>query len=550
VHSSAHSGENLPPIGSVRLNRIEISARLDDHVRHLIQLVIYASLLTTVGSALFVYPHELAYFNEMSGGINNGHRHLVHSNLDWGQGLVELERLLDDHPEWGPVAIAYSGPFDPLVVGSRAIPIDWNRQGSPIAGFSHVAISANILAGDPKATHWYLRPAPFAPEFEHFFRGEEPVVIVDGSILLFSADSFNRFYSKAHTPHLAEPDVEVAAHPGWTKLYKLPKVSDAWRADRRSVSTSLHMLLLSNACPECANILMSGPEAFRQLTDERLAKAVFEKSPFIRTRDGIRYRLSRRAPSGDGIGLGESHRDQCLGTFATLGYPLDEPLTLESGAYTIRDLLNESVANFTLEQDELSWTAQAYVCYLVPSKSWRDRFGRTTTFSMLARYMMDHGFRQQSCAGLHVLSALVDIVQADNRCGILDRQTRIDARAFLRETMDCLPRTQRDDGSWDENWARSAAPAPLRSSLQSQLIVTGHLLELLHKLQPAPPPELIGRPTKWLLLKLPTIDLKQNGIQLCPLTHAIRAINVSFEHRASSFELESVFSLSNRGEVR
>ncbi len=50
-------------------------------------------LLATITSTLRVYPHQLAYFNEAAGGPENGYKHLLHSNLDWGQGLLA-------HTEW------------------------------------------------------------------------------------------------------------------------------------------------------------------------------------------------------------------------------------------------------------------------------------------------------------------------------------------------------------------------------------------------------------------------------------------------------------------
>ncbi|MEZ6128057.1 MAG: phospholipid carrier-dependent glycosyltransferase [Planctomycetaceae bacterium] len=49
---------------------------------------VVAALLFTVISTLGVYPHQLAYFNELSGGPENGYRHLAHSNVDWGQDLL------------------------------------------------------------------------------------------------------------------------------------------------------------------------------------------------------------------------------------------------------------------------------------------------------------------------------------------------------------------------------------------------------------------------------------------------------------------------------
>lgn len=50
--------------------------------------LVIACLLATITSTLRVYPHQLAYFNEAVGGPENGYKHLLHSNLDWGQDLL------------------------------------------------------------------------------------------------------------------------------------------------------------------------------------------------------------------------------------------------------------------------------------------------------------------------------------------------------------------------------------------------------------------------------------------------------------------------------
>src|SRR5215467_190688 len=46
-------------------------------------------------SSASIYPHYLAFFNEIAGGPRNGHRVLVDSNLDWGQDLPGLKRWMD-----------------------------------------------------------------------------------------------------------------------------------------------------------------------------------------------------------------------------------------------------------------------------------------------------------------------------------------------------------------------------------------------------------------------------------------------------------------------
>ncbi len=48
-------------------------------------------LLWAVTSSLWTYPHCLSYFNESIGGPINGHKHLLGSNVDWGQDLRYLK---------------------------------------------------------------------------------------------------------------------------------------------------------------------------------------------------------------------------------------------------------------------------------------------------------------------------------------------------------------------------------------------------------------------------------------------------------------------------
>jgi len=58
------------------------------------QILIPLLLLATTVSTLRVYPHQLVYFNEVSGGPENGYRHLLGSNFDWGQDLLLVKRWI------------------------------------------------------------------------------------------------------------------------------------------------------------------------------------------------------------------------------------------------------------------------------------------------------------------------------------------------------------------------------------------------------------------------------------------------------------------------
>ncbi len=138
------------------------------------------------------------------------------------------------------------------------------------------------------------------------------------------------------------------------------------------VSIYTHVLLFHGLGPTRLRDVPSGRDALAALTDEEVAIRTFGASPFVRTRAGVRYLLTREPMSRTGVG--ESHRDQCLATFAALKLPLTTPLRLKAHAYTLADLMAESLASFSFEQAEPAWTAIAYAEYLPPRKEWTNRF--------------------------------------------------------------------------------------------------------------------------------------------------------------------------------
>jgi len=64
------------------------------------------------------HPHHLAYFNELAGGRAGGHRHLLDSNIDWGQDLLGLARWLREHRPAERIGLAYFGNVDPSILNA------------------------------------------------------------------------------------------------------------------------------------------------------------------------------------------------------------------------------------------------------------------------------------------------------------------------------------------------------------------------------------------------------------------------------------------------
>lgn len=80
-----------------------------------------------VNSSLWIYPHSLSYFNESTGGPLNASKHLLGSNVDWGQDLRYAIWFLESREgsNQSKLSLAYAGFFDPAVVGlNRVLPLN------------------------------------------------------------------------------------------------------------------------------------------------------------------------------------------------------------------------------------------------------------------------------------------------------------------------------------------------------------------------------------------------------------------------------------------
>lgn len=96
-------------------------------------------MIGSIASVLSAFPHELAYFNEAAGGPNCGHRHLLHSNLDWGQDLLFAKEWYDEHGSGLPLYFFHYKYGNPIDIG---LPVR-----SPNLNDSSGAERASLLPG-------------------------------------------------------------------------------------------------------------------------------------------------------------------------------------------------------------------------------------------------------------------------------------------------------------------------------------------------------------------------------------------------------------------
>jgi hypothetical protein len=293
-----------------------------------------------------------------------------------------------------------------------------------------------------------------------------------------------------------------------------------------SVSGLCHLMMFYGFGKTDLPDFPSGDSMFRALTDEEVAIRTFGKSPFIKTRNGLRYFLSKDPIFNADVG--EAHRDQCLATFAELKLPLETPIQLKSGKYTIADLLSEALANFDLDEKEPAWTAIAFVTYLPPRKDWVNRFQERTTFSRLVQSLLRVNLDGQSCAGTHILEALGLIAKADSLHPILDTRAREVLHGFLISKLREVVERQQPDGSWNHAWCSAIKNDDSGSTpaLEFQMLVTGHLVGILREVDSSGivPRSSYERAADWLQIALRSTDVPKSAAWLCPVTHAAVAI--------------------------
>jgi len=134
-------------------------------------LLVSALLIWYVISTIRIFPHYLAYFNELAGGPANGYRSLVDSNLDWGQTWKELKAYLDAR---GIVQVKFSagGSNDPAIYDIAYEPLAPMKGAPPVlpSRFNPApgvyVLSANSYQGvglaDVNSFDWFRHRRPDA----------------------------------------------------------------------------------------------------------------------------------------------------------------------------------------------------------------------------------------------------------------------------------------------------------------------------------------------------------------------------------------------------
>jgi hypothetical protein len=299
-----------------------------------------------------------------------------------------------------------------------------------------------------------------------------------------------------------------------------------------TLSLCLHVLRLHGLTARFAGGDLPSSEAILELlTDEEAGQKYFGSPPFTRTRSGVRYPTA-------GVIVGptngwESHRDQVLAAFGELGIPLTQPLRFADTTLSVRDVLQDSLANYHGGHEELMWTGLAYALYLPPNRSWLNRYGERTSFDDLATELLARPLDQSPCAGTHLVYTLTVLGRADQQEPVLTGVVRERLWQRLRQARDAALAAQNPDGSWSLDWNRALlADAEEKrvwvdaNDRGNKLISTGHLAEWLLILpeELAVPDSCLERAGRWLHEQLRAATPDQVRDNFCPYTHAARVL--------------------------
>ena len=146
------------------------------------RVAVVALVLWYPTSALSYYPYQLSYVSEYVPGRDSGHTALLDSNLDWGQGLLELRAWME-RSDVQRVKLSYFGSAMPGAYGIAYQPLPSVLDlpaGDTAANelkAAYVVIAATNLHGV------YLQEDPFAS-----YRDKSPVAILAHTLFVFDAD--------------------------------------------------------------------------------------------------------------------------------------------------------------------------------------------------------------------------------------------------------------------------------------------------------------------------------------------------------------------------
>jgi len=275
------------------------------------------------------------------------------------------------------------------------------------------------------------------------------------------------------------------------------------------------------------------PSLKEVIYSNELATAYFGSPIFVETQYGLHNRLVDPRDSRFQLER-QSHWGQLLSEFAKHGIPLTQELTTDTGTFAVRDILQDTVANYNTNDPQIEWVCIALAMYLPPQRTWVNKFGHRFHFDQMADELMRRQFNSDglACHGIHLLEALAVLLRADFERPVLSESRRAMIRQHLGKHVTRLTDSQLADGSWPVGWHAYSSPAySVRNSdspnqRHLRVHVTGHHVDWMYLVLPdmLPSDEVFQRAAEFLQESL--LCASQDAIQehYCPYCHAAHAL--------------------------
>jgi 4-amino-4-deoxy-L-arabinose transferase-like glycosyltransferase len=139
-------------------------------------------LLWQAVSVLKIYPHFLAYANELVGGPDKLYLYTVDSNLDWGQDLKRLKKWIEEN-KVEKIYLDYFGGGNPKYYLGKKYESWWGqRDPKELPKGSYLAVSATALQGGKgKPAKGFDLPTGYYLWLENY----KPIVKIGYSIFVY-----------------------------------------------------------------------------------------------------------------------------------------------------------------------------------------------------------------------------------------------------------------------------------------------------------------------------------------------------------------------------
>jgi len=187
-------------------------------------------------------------------------------------------------------------------------------------------------------------------------------------------------------------------------------------------------------------------------------------------------RTGDRLVAQKGIGV-QGHSAQYLAILAQCRVSINSPITLQSKAFTVADLVAEEKLSCK-SNTELTFALIGLAHYLPTDAEWEARDGKKWTLEKLVAEELEQPIRGAPCGGTHRLFGLAYGCQRRLKAtGQLDgHYARADK--FVRDYQKfTLTKLQNRDGSFSTEWFKY--PADREDDIDRKVQTTGHILEWL-----------------------------------------------------------------------